>query len=305
MPIDEKTVNDLLNTKVNPIFQNAWEIKLPDDLLSPFVEMGSMTTASEILNIDGVLADWREWTGERVYNDLAAYGMRVNAKDYELSFSWRPIDAEDNVSLFRRISELPAKIDAKAQRLPRRLMIALLKAGRTTNCYDGQFFFDTDHPVDPLGVQSTATFSNYMVSSPLNSANLNTAINTLEDFRAPNGDRLGVTVADMRLLIPTALRATARGLLEIDTLSGGARNPDYKLIDWGVVPELNDDPQAWYIGVRSSTAKPLIVLDRQKPRMQAVMRPNLKEIAYLGGHCRLASAYGLPQLMLKATAAAS
>ena len=43
-----------------------------------------------------------------------------------------------------------------SQVFPDELVFGLLKTGGSTLCYDGQFFFDTDHPVFP-NVDGTGT----------------------------------------------------------------------------------------------------------------------------------------------------
>ncbi len=40
-----------------------------------------------------------------------------------------------------------SEMGRNARQHPEELVFGLLRSGFATNCYDGQFFFDTDHPV--------------------------------------------------------------------------------------------------------------------------------------------------------------
>lgn len=44
-----------------------------------------------------------------------------------------------------------------AGEFPDTLIFSFLRAGMTTNCYDGQFFFDEDHPVVADGIETTVS----------------------------------------------------------------------------------------------------------------------------------------------------
>ncbi len=50
----------------------------------------------------------------------------------------------DKIGLFKPVF---AELDGNAKRHPEELIFGLLKSGFATTTFDGQFFFDTDHPV--------------------------------------------------------------------------------------------------------------------------------------------------------------
>lgn len=103
------------------------------------------TTAS---NTYGWLGEWpgfREWIGDRVLKNLAAHGYSIDNKDWESSVGVKRTAIEDdNVGVYK---PLFAEMGRAAKVHPDELVFGLLKAGHTTACYDGQYFFDTDHPV--------------------------------------------------------------------------------------------------------------------------------------------------------------
>ncbi|MCL6620226.1 MAG: Mu-like prophage major head subunit gpT family protein [Thermomonas hydrothermalis] len=89
----------------------------------------------------------REWVGDRVVKDMAAQGYTVTNKLYEGTVGVRRTDIEDdNVGIY---TPLFAEMGRAAKAHGDELVFGLLAAGESTLCYDGQNFFDTDHPVYP------------------------------------------------------------------------------------------------------------------------------------------------------------
>lgn len=96
----------------------------------------------------------REWVGDRVLKDMAAQAYQVQNKLYEGTVGVRRVDIEDdNVGVY---TPLFAEMGRAARAHADQLVFGLLAAGETTACYDGQNFFDTDHPVYP-NVDGTGT----------------------------------------------------------------------------------------------------------------------------------------------------
>lgn len=112
------------------------------------------SSASNTYGWLGQLPTLREWVGERVLKDMAAQAYQVQNKLYEGTVAVKRTDIEDdNVGVYTPLfSEMGRAAKAHADQL----VFALLAAGETTTCYDGQNFFDTDHPVYP-NVDGTGT----------------------------------------------------------------------------------------------------------------------------------------------------
>jgi len=101
----------------------------------------------------GAFPKMREWIGERHIKNLQAHGYAIKNKDWESSISVDRNDIDDdNYGLYNPvISEMGRSSAVHYDDLA----FGLLPAGFTTFCYDGQYFFDTDHPV---GVASVSNF---------------------------------------------------------------------------------------------------------------------------------------------------
>ncbi len=87
----------------------------------------------------------REWIGDRVINKLKEHSFTIQNRKFESTIGVARDDVEDdNLGVY---SPLFQQLGDDAARHPDELVFALLKSGFTTPCYDGQYFFDTDHPV--------------------------------------------------------------------------------------------------------------------------------------------------------------
>jgi phage major head subunit gpT-like protein len=132
-----------------------------DQAVSQFDQV-SMTvpssTASETYAWLGKSSRFREWLGERVIQALSAYGYVILNKRFESTIGVNADDIrDDKIGVY---APLFSQLGFDAKTHPDELVFPLLPAGFAAKCYDGQFFFDTDHPVlDANGVaQSVSNF---------------------------------------------------------------------------------------------------------------------------------------------------
>lgn len=103
----------------------------------------------------------REWVGDRVVKDMAAQAYQVQNKLFESTVGVKRTDIEDdNVGVY---TPLFAEMGRAATAHADELVFDLLSGGASSLCYDGQNYFDVDHPVYP-NVDGTGTptlVSNY------------------------------------------------------------------------------------------------------------------------------------------------
>lgn len=114
------------------------------------------TTAAEEYGWLGDLPNIREWLGDRVVNNLARFSYSIKNRDWEGTLGVdRNAIMDDNLGIY---APKLAQMGKSAGAHPDLLTWPLLNNGFSSLCYDGQFFFDTDHPVlDVNGVpQSVA-----------------------------------------------------------------------------------------------------------------------------------------------------
>jgi phage major head subunit gpT-like protein len=111
------------------------------------------TTSEEHYAWLGQFPRLREWVGDRHVKNLAAHDYRVKNKKFESTVAVERDKIEDDS--FGVYSPLMQEIGFAAKTHPDELVFALLAAGFTELCYDGQYFFDTDHPVLVNGVETS------------------------------------------------------------------------------------------------------------------------------------------------------
>lgn len=87
----------------------------------------------------------REWLGDRQINNLIESGYKIKNRDFEQTIGIKVNDINDNKLYGSGIES--RQLGADAREFPNELIFELLKKGTSTKCFDGQYFFDTDHPV--------------------------------------------------------------------------------------------------------------------------------------------------------------
>ncbi|SMX50918.1 Mu-like prophage major head subunit gpT family protein [Maliponia aquimaris] len=99
----------------------------------------------------GGVPQLREWIGQRVVWGLQAHGFTIRNRKFESTVSVpRENIADDKLGVFKPAFSQMGEL---ARTHPEELIFALLASGFDTLCFDGQSFFDTDHPVTgPDGV---------------------------------------------------------------------------------------------------------------------------------------------------------
>ena len=103
---------------------------------------------------------FREWVGSRSHKVVADRAYQVTNRKFEATVDVLIDDYDDdNLGAYGTLSESAGQsaIDLKND-----IVFQALAAGFASTCYDGQFYFDTDHPVYPNedGSGVAATVSN-------------------------------------------------------------------------------------------------------------------------------------------------
>lgn len=115
------------------------------------------TTAQNTYGWLKKMTGMREWIGPRHVDGLAEADYTIVNKHYEKTIGVNRNDIEDDN--LGQYSMLFGEMGEAAAAHPEQLVWDLLKAGFATDCWDGQFFFDTDHPIKDEDGNDT-TFSN-------------------------------------------------------------------------------------------------------------------------------------------------
>ncbi|TIX53705.1 MAG: hypothetical protein E5V28_29190 [Mesorhizobium sp.] len=107
------------------------------------MDVPSSTAMNEYPRMDD-LPGIREWVGDRLVHDLSAQTYIVRNKEFEGTIGVKRSSIEDDQ--FGFYTTIASQMGQDAAEFPDQLVWPLWKAGDATLCYDGQNFFDTDHP---------------------------------------------------------------------------------------------------------------------------------------------------------------
>lgn len=250
----------------------------------------------------------KEWVQERYMRNLTVRDFTIKNKDWELT-----IEVDRNAILDDRLGVFAPQFEMMGRSVrkhPDDLMVTLLQAGHTSLCFDGQYFFDTDHPVS-LDNTSYGTQQNYWSSGKaLTHANYDSVRAAMMSFKDESNSPMGI-MPDL-LVVPPALESTGKLILEADYIPSAAGTASQTNVYKGtakllVVNELAGQDTTWYLLATGLPVKPFVYQDRMAPQFvskTSLTDDNLmlkKKFIY-GVDSRDNAGYGLWHLAAKAVA---
>jgi phage major head subunit gpT-like protein len=145
MAIITAALLDALRTGFRREFQQAYDSAMAASFYDRVSTTVPSTNASETYGWLGDFPDLREWVGDRVVKDMKEQAYQIANKEWESTVGVkRPQIEDDNLGIY---TPMVRSMGQSAARHPDKLIAQLIKSGATELCYDGQNFFDTDHPV--------------------------------------------------------------------------------------------------------------------------------------------------------------
>ena len=188
----------------------------------------SSVRTSEKYGWIGNMPGMREWLGERQFSELRAANFVLENKHWESSLLIKKTDlADDNLGQYGPVLE---QLGIEAAHHPDELWFSVLEQGASSTCFDGQYFFDTDHAWGNSGTQSNSITSTVVSTSAPTVAEVKTAIRkmvkTMLAFKNDQGKLYNrPTVGrlnDLTLLVPLALRDLVYDALESELISNSS-----------------------------------------------------------------------------------
>lgn len=160
MAIITAAILSALNTGIKKNFQDGYAQMRAQAFWDNVATLVPSTTASNTYGWLGDFPKLREWVGDRVVKDMKAAGYAIENKLYEATLGVQRTQIEDDQ--YGHYSPIAQSMGQEAAQHPDRLVQAVISAGHTSLCFDGQYFFDTDHPVyaNEDGTGTASTWSN-------------------------------------------------------------------------------------------------------------------------------------------------
>jgi phage major head subunit gpT-like protein len=196
----------------------------------------------------GMTPALREWVGGRNAKGFRANGLTITNKVFEstLKISVDDLRRDKTGQIMARVDELAVR----AALHPTRLLSDLIIAGESTACYDGEYFFDTDHAEGSSGTQSNklaydisdnGTGGTATAPTPLTIQRaVISAVSAILGFKDDQGEPMNETAAEFTVMVPTPFVGATVTALTSATLSSTEDNPLARgNIGFKVVPAVN------------------------------------------------------------------
>lgn len=294
MPLTRSDMPNLLEDGLKTVFFEALDATIGDyERIATIVPSESDEENYPWL---GAVPAVREFVDERMPLGLLENNYTIRNKTWESSVAIERAAVEDD-----KYGQIRLRIQSLAREAKRHmdeLVFTLLRNGFSAACYDGQYFFDTDHSTGESGSQSNKG------TTALDAAALQAAITAMMKYKDDRGKFLGV-VPDL-LVVPSDLQWTAMELLESTywpeegtTTAKAASNVLKGKLDLLVSPYLTDTSD-WFVLSTKGVIKPLILQSRTPVEFAALEADSesgfMRDQYIYGVRARYNAGYGLWQM---------
>ena len=288
-----------LQAGFNKQFQKAFD--KAESFSEPLVTLVPVTSKKEVFGFMDRIPKMRKSVGERQFENLVSRAVEIEVDKY---FGDIEVDADDieddNLGIYASRIDM---MGMQAKKWPDQLFIEAVQAGATKLAYDGQYFFDTDHPVN-MDDPASAVQANKFTSKSLTKANYAEVRATMMSYKGVDGQPLGVR--PNLLVVPPALEDAGRTILNAEFIAQGETNTMKGTADLLVIPELANEATTWYLLATSWPIRPFVFVRRSVPVMRSLDASSehliLKDKYVLSTKARGAVGYGPWFLAAKATA---
>ena len=177
----------------------------------------------------------REWIGGRLAKGFSENGISITNKKFEATL-------EIPVDWMRRdkTGQIQVRIDEMAQRAQAhwaKLLSALIIAGESTTCYDGDTFFGGAHVEGDSGTQDNDIEVNITTTTAPTAAEMETAIltavQTIMGFKDDQGEPLNENASRFLVMVPTPFMSAAAAALNSPIITTGSTSFTNTLVNLG------------------------------------------------------------------------
>lgn len=245
----------------------------------------------------------KKWIGDKNVKALEASKYTIKNDDFEATVEVDRNDIEDdNLGIYGPQAQMAGESSAQ---LPDEIVMGLVNTAFTAECFDGQYFCDTDHVVAGASVSNKGVVVLSCATLALAQASIGVARTAMRKFKDDEGRPLNILPTV--LLVPPALEDTALVLANNERLEDGKQNPYKGMFEVVVDARLTSDT-AWFLLDTTKAIKPFIYQERKAPVFveQTDMNSDnvfLRKKYRYGAEARAAGGYGFWQLCYGSTGA--
>ena len=169
---------------------------------------------SETYNWLGQVPVMREWAGGRQAKGFTTNGLTIENKHFEATLE---VPVKDKTGQTRiRINELADRTNSHWAQLLSKLIVS----GESTVCYDGQYFFDTDHEEGKSGQQSnkityTAETGETSLKEDLFRRAMLKGVESILSYKDDQGEPFNEDASRFLIMVPTVMWHVAKSAIAV------------------------------------------------------------------------------------------
>jgi phage major head subunit gpT-like protein len=177
----------------------------------------------------------REWIGGRQAKALRDAGVTITNKTFEatLEVLLDEIRRDKTGQVMVRVRELAQRTNGHWAKL----LTDLLIAAESTACYDGQFFFDTDHSEQDSGTQSNDLTSDVTTTTAPTAGEMETAIlksmEAIMGFKDDQGEPMNESAKAFLVMVPIPFMSSAAGAIGSEIIIDSSTSRTNRIITLG------------------------------------------------------------------------
>lgn len=163
----------------------------------------------------GQVPAMREWVGGRQAKGFNENGITIANKSFEatLEVLVEELERDKTGQIMVRVNELAERTNAHWAKL----LSTLLVNAETTVCYDGQYFFDTDHSEGDSGSQSNDITANIVTTTAPTAGEMESAIlksiEQILSIKDDQGEPMNENAQRFLVMVPVSFMSAAAGAL--------------------------------------------------------------------------------------------
>lgn len=224
----------------------------PDMWCDRLGHFGSTNSPYTTIPISQLSLMYQQTKGDSRFKSAIEKSIDVKSVEYDEGIEAPLMDLFLHTFAYARYMQGPSLLLAAEERFRCKAVATLLENGKTTVGYDGEYFFDTDHPVNP-GDPSLSTYSNYNAGAldVVSVANIEAQIALMQaNTKDESGEKLSVDSADLAIGVPTAKYEAVKNLLKKEMIAGSGTESESNPYAGGLevvhMPQLTD-ANDWYL----------------------------------------------------------
>ena len=262
----------------------------PDSWISKLGMLFNSNQESETYNWLGMSPVMREWVGGRQAKGLRHEGITIKNKTFEATL-------EISIDDLRRdkTGQIMVRIDDLARRTNSHwlsLLTTLITSGTSTDCYDGQYFFDSDHVSGSSGTLTNLLTATQVTSLNISDADAPTAdemasaildvIAYMFSYKDDQGEPINENARNFAVMVPVNMWAATLQACTKNNLNVGTGVRDNPLmspafnVEPVVNPRLSTDT-VFYVFNTDSATKPFILQEEDGVKVDAIAEGSEEE----------------------------